>query len=110
MWRASLAALARRNLADHSTADRFPAARELSADDHPRARMTDARTSPAWVNVHSVQQAAKRRRSMHASPEESIDRLDRLAARKGLTRSEYLRRAIEAAFAADEPQEATRAS
>ena len=43
-------------------------------------------------------------------PEESIDRLDRLAARKGLTRSEYLRRAIEAAFAADEPQEATRAS
>jgi predicted DNA-binding protein len=38
-------------------------------------------------------------------PDADIDRLNRLAARQGLTRSEYVRRALEAAIAADEAQE-----
>jgi len=37
-------------------------------------------------------------------------RVDELAARKGLSRSEYLRRALAAAIAADEAEEAAQAS
>jgi predicted DNA-binding protein len=43
-------------------------------------------------------------------PDEALDRLDRLVARKGVTRSQYLRAALEAAIAADEAVEAAKAS